>query len=324
MTEQPAGPAADLTFRDVAVRDPLSPVTRKERLYLLAVSVIGIAILRTGLVPSKIATFGIVLDKPDRNALLFLLALVTVYFLGAFIIYAASDYVTRREALVVAREREETRARYEEVAAAINTSEENLHRQYAQNTHDFELYVSHRFRALLGRERTDEETDMLAARTIEFLEGRSDELPPRIQDGQIEFPDWWYGREDSTGLVALTRVFFDLFLPPIVGLYAIYTLLYGALVVPESIASIATFGLIGMIAAIVARLLFPGGMHSGIILDIFLCLPGAFVGGFVANWLLVGTGVWGVNLTSIVGATLGAVALFAIPRLYWRLRGGYW
>jgi hypothetical protein len=84
----------------VSRRDPLTPVTRKERLYLLAVSMIGIAIVKTGLVPSKIATFGIELDKPNRTALLLLLGLVTLYFLAAFVIYAASDFMEWRERLV--------------------------------------------------------------------------------------------------------------------------------------------------------------------------------------------------------------------------------
>lgn len=70
MTEQT--PRVDEpTVQEILVRDPLTPVTRKERLYLLAVSMIGIAMVRTGLVPSKIATFGIELDKPNRHALLF-------------------------------------------------------------------------------------------------------------------------------------------------------------------------------------------------------------------------------------------------------------
>src|SRR5215208_7776204 len=81
----------------VSKRDPLTPVTRKERSYLLAVSMIGIAIVKTGLVPSKIATFGIELDKPNRTALLLLLGLVTLYFLAAFVIYAASDFLEWRE-----------------------------------------------------------------------------------------------------------------------------------------------------------------------------------------------------------------------------------
>jgi len=92
-------PSNQPSFAEVLVRDPLTPVTRKERLYLLAVSLIGIAMVRTGLVPSKIATFGIELNRPNRSSLLFLLALISIYFLAAFVIYAASDFMTRRENL---------------------------------------------------------------------------------------------------------------------------------------------------------------------------------------------------------------------------------
>jgi hypothetical protein len=105
----PEGP----TFVEVAVGDPLKAVTRKERLYLLAISLIGIAMVRTGLVPTKISTFGIELDKPNRAALLLLLALVTVYFLVAFIIYAAADFIARSEALRAARRRGRLMHEYE-------------------------------------------------------------------------------------------------------------------------------------------------------------------------------------------------------------------
>jgi hypothetical protein len=50
-----------------------------------------------------------VLDELDRDALLTLLAFVTVYFLVAFCIYAASDFVARREAIQAARERDVAR-----------------------------------------------------------------------------------------------------------------------------------------------------------------------------------------------------------------------
>jgi hypothetical protein len=88
------------------VQDALDAVIGQQRLYLLAVSMIGVARVSTGLVPSKIATFGIELDKPDRSGLLFLLALVTVYFLVSFVIYSASDYAKREKALREAERRE--------------------------------------------------------------------------------------------------------------------------------------------------------------------------------------------------------------------------
>jgi hypothetical protein len=156
MSQQPL--PADPTAADVLVRDPLTPVTRKERLYFLAVSMIGIAMVRTGLVPSKIATFGIELDKPNRNALLFLLALVTIYFFAAFVIYAAADYIARREALLAARKRDVESVRYEEVARTLNTSVDNVRSQYAQgNLHDYASSI------LFDAERVFRETNNLEA-----------------------------------------------------------------------------------------------------------------------------------------------------------------
>jgi hypothetical protein len=83
--------AGNLTPSQLRLRDPLSEVTRKERKFLLGVSVVGIVIAQTGLVPSKITTLGIEFDKADQRALLIVFGWVVAYFLVAFIIYAASD-----------------------------------------------------------------------------------------------------------------------------------------------------------------------------------------------------------------------------------------
>jgi hypothetical protein len=220
MAEQPAGSVTDLSFRSVAVRDPLEPVTRQQRLYLLAVSMIGIAIVRTGLVPSKIASFGIELNEPNRDALLFLLALVTIYFLASFVIYAASDFERRREALTAAQEREETRTRYKEVAAALDVSEETLRKQYAQrDTDDFEYYVENRLIGRLGSDRANE-AETLAKRAVAYLEERSDEPPPIDAGEEIGYQtsqDMAGIGTEATGLIALTRVVFEFFVPPIVA-----------------------------------------------------------------------------------------------------------
>jgi hypothetical protein len=197
---------------------------------------IGIAMVRTGLVPSKIATFGIELDQPNRNALLFLLALVTIYFVAAFLIYAASDYIARREAVVAARERDAVRARAEEVAQALNTSEENVRRLYTQGElNDYtwrEFYEdapgSHEERDLKASEQTSQ--------ILAFFEERSSNPPPRLrsasppQEHAAPSPlKKNMGGPDRIRLIALTRVFFEFFLPLLVGCYAIYALLSRAL-----------------------------------------------------------------------------------------------
>lgn len=80
-------------FFATVLRDPLSEVTRKERVYLLGTSVVGIAILKTGLIPTKITALGIELERADREAFLALLGWVVFYFLAAFIVYAFSDFL---------------------------------------------------------------------------------------------------------------------------------------------------------------------------------------------------------------------------------------
>jgi hypothetical protein len=110
---QPTITGTEPILVEVLVGDPLSEVTRKTRLYLLAVSLIGVAMVTTGLVPTKIATFGIELEQPNRSALLFLIALVNLYFLAAFIIYAVSDYMKRVAQVDAARERRYSALRFQ-------------------------------------------------------------------------------------------------------------------------------------------------------------------------------------------------------------------
>jgi len=81
------------------LRDPLSEVTRKERRALLGISVLGIALVHTGIVPSEVAALGITLNAPEQSKLLLLMALVCAYFLIAFVVYAFSDYAAWQRAL---------------------------------------------------------------------------------------------------------------------------------------------------------------------------------------------------------------------------------
>ena len=87
---------AEPTPAEIAIRDPLSEVTRNERRFLLAVSIIAIALVRTGLVPSKISALGIEFSQTDQKSLLSVLALVTLYFVVAFSLYASSDFIAWR------------------------------------------------------------------------------------------------------------------------------------------------------------------------------------------------------------------------------------
>lgn len=78
------------------LREPLSEITRKERRILLGVSAFGIAVAKTGLVPTKISTLGIEFSQAESSTLLKMLAAVVIYFLVAFLIYAVSDFAAWR------------------------------------------------------------------------------------------------------------------------------------------------------------------------------------------------------------------------------------
>jgi uncharacterized membrane protein YeaQ/YmgE (transglycosylase-associated protein family) len=72
---------------------------------------------------------------------------------------------------------------------------------------------------------------------------------------------------------------------------------------------------VGLIAGVLGKLIMPGDDPGGIIVTILIGMAGALVGGFVVG-LLGGTGATGFNIWSILVATLGAIILLAIYRLF--------
>ncbi|MBL8440037.1 MAG: hypothetical protein JNK96_02345 [Betaproteobacteria bacterium] len=94
-----SAPSTIETPSQIRMRDPLSEITRKERRALLATALLGVAIVKTGLLPSEITALGIKFAGSDQRALLVILAIVIAYLLVAFIIYAASDFLAWRLAL---------------------------------------------------------------------------------------------------------------------------------------------------------------------------------------------------------------------------------
>ncbi|MDQ3792185.1 MAG: GlsB/YeaQ/YmgE family stress response membrane protein [Actinomycetota bacterium] len=78
---------------------------------------------------------------------------------------------------------------------------------------------------------------------------------------------------------------------------------------------ILAFIVVGLIAGLLARLVMPGRGPLGLIVTALMGIAGAFVGGFLVQ-LLGGAGVTGINVWSILVATLGAVVLLAIYRLF--------
>ena len=80
----------------IRLRDPLSEVTRKERRLLLSVALLGIVLVKTGLVPSKVSALGIEFSQTNQQSILRVLAFVVIYFLCAFALYGLSDFLAWR------------------------------------------------------------------------------------------------------------------------------------------------------------------------------------------------------------------------------------
>ncbi len=69
--------------------------------------------------------------------------------------------------------------------------------------------------------------------------------------------------------------------------------------------------ILGMCAGALAKWLMPGKDGGGWIMTILLGIVGAFVGGFLGRLVGLGGSVDGVNLSSLVTATIGAfIVLF--------------
>jgi uncharacterized membrane protein YeaQ/YmgE (transglycosylase-associated protein family) len=72
---------------------------------------------------------------------------------------------------------------------------------------------------------------------------------------------------------------------------------------------------VGFIAGILGKLIMPGRDPGGVLLTIVIGMIGALIGGFIVQ-LLGGTGLTGFSIWSILVATLGAIILLAIYRLF--------
>lgn len=70
----------------------LAEDTKKERKYLLAFSLLIIAISWIGIVPTKITALGIEFSLAEQRVLLIILGLISIYFFIGFIIYGIKDY----------------------------------------------------------------------------------------------------------------------------------------------------------------------------------------------------------------------------------------
>jgi uncharacterized membrane protein YeaQ/YmgE (transglycosylase-associated protein family) len=79
---------------------------------------------------------------------------------------------------------------------------------------------------------------------------------------------------------------------------------------------ILAYIVVGLIAGLLAKLIMPGRDPGGLIMTPLIGIAGAFVGGIVVQLLGSAGGVTGINIWSILVATLGAVILLAIYRLF--------
>ncbi len=77
--------------------------------------------------------------------------------------------------------------------------------------------------------------------------------------------------------------------------------------------SILAWIVVGLVAGLLGKLIMPGDDPGGIIVTIIIGIVGALVGGFLMSLLGFGD-VSGINLYSILVATLGGIILLAIYR----------
>jgi uncharacterized membrane protein YeaQ/YmgE (transglycosylase-associated protein family) len=73
---------------------------------------------------------------------------------------------------------------------------------------------------------------------------------------------------------------------------------------------------VGLIAGLLAKMIMPGRDPGGIIMTIIIGIVGALIGGFVVGLLTGGDMITGFNLTTIIVATLGAIILLALYRVF--------
>ena len=74
--------------------------------------------------------------------------------------------------------------------------------------------------------------------------------------------------------------------------------------------------IVGLIAGALAKLIMPGKDPGGIIVTMLIGIVGAVLGGFIVGLFVPGDLISGINITTIIVATLGAIILLALYRWY--------
>ena len=84
------------------LRDPFNETTRKARRNLLGSCAVGLVIIKAGLIPTKVSALGIEFTQTDQTALLRIVALIVLYYLVSFSVYAWSETVAYSVTLRIA------------------------------------------------------------------------------------------------------------------------------------------------------------------------------------------------------------------------------
>ena len=76
--------------------------------------------------------------------------------------------------------------------------------------------------------------------------------------------------------------------------------------------------IVGLIAGVLAKWIMPGRDPGGILVTILIGIVGAVIGGFLVGLVVGGDTITGINITTILVATLGAIVLLAVYRWFSR------
>ena len=78
---------------------------------------------------------------------------------------------------------------------------------------------------------------------------------------------------------------------------------------------ILTWIFVGLIAGILAKALIPSARNEGVIMTIIIGIIGGILGGYVGSFFGFGE-LSGFNIKTLMTATLGAVILLALQRMF--------
>lgn len=205
---------ANETSEELLLRDPLSEVTRKERRFLLGLSFISIVLAKTGFIPTKIPALGIELPRVDQDAILWIMIVLVLYALIAFVAYAVPDFMRWRVLKKLAH-RQDFEDR-ETMEAAL----EKMMEKAAANVVNKNFEIEEQSVQKWTPELTKEFKEKILKETEEKLREVSKEF---IIENLI--PAFVHVHTDSSlSKVSWARVLFDYLIPIIIGVYAVYSL----------------------------------------------------------------------------------------------------